>query len=191
MISIYPNDLGTISVTRLGADQMGDALRTTPFGVPFLILEDDAVPTDRTFRNAWEADFSAPHGTGMGPQRWLIQQAEAALTEIAARLAPAAPELFETDPLVITPFDEVVWEGDLADISADEKRARYDAWVADTQAKHAAYAADVDAYNARQAVQHEKVVANFQAQQQADTDRCNELIEQMKAEVLAVEGVQL
>lgn len=172
MISVYPNDVGTISVTRLGADQVGDALRTTPFGVPFLILEDDAVLTDRTFRNAWEADFSEPHGVGLGPHRWFIQQAEAEIVEIASRVAPIEPEA-----TVAAPFDEVAFPDDL---TPEERQARYFAYVA-----------DVEAHNTAGAKRHAKAMAAFQSQQQSDTNRCNALIEQMKAEVFAIEGVIL
>ncbi len=43
------------------------ALKDTPEGLPFWIVEDAEIPSDRTFRNAWEADealLGSPHGTG-------------------------------------------------------------------------------------------------------------------------------
>ena len=40
--------------------------KDVPAGTPYLIVEDDAIPSDRTFRNAWEADFSNPDGYGIG-----------------------------------------------------------------------------------------------------------------------------
>lgn len=51
------------------------ARKDVPFGAPYLIVEDNAIPTDRTFRAAWEADFSNPDGYGLGAQRWFIAQA--------------------------------------------------------------------------------------------------------------------
>jgi len=55
---IYPNDSGGISVVipapGFSAD---DCLSAVPSGSPYRIVEDDAIPADRTFRNAWEADF--------------------------------------------------------------------------------------------------------------------------------------
>ena len=44
--------------------------KDVPAGVPYLVIEDDDVPTDRTFRNAWEADFSTPDGYGIGAKEW-------------------------------------------------------------------------------------------------------------------------
>jgi hypothetical protein len=40
--------------------------KDVPAGTPYLVVEDDAIPSDRTFRNAWEADFSNPDGYGLG-----------------------------------------------------------------------------------------------------------------------------
>jgi len=40
------------------------AAKDVPAGIPYKIVEDDAVPTDRTFRGAWESDMSDPHGVG-------------------------------------------------------------------------------------------------------------------------------
>jgi hypothetical protein len=45
-----------------------------PAGVAYLIVEDDAIPSDRTFRGAWEADFSNPDGYGIGADAWFAQQ---------------------------------------------------------------------------------------------------------------------
>lgn len=40
------------------------ARRDVPEGIPYKILEDSDLPTDRTFRNAWELDFANPDGYG-------------------------------------------------------------------------------------------------------------------------------
>ena len=50
------------------------ALKDVPAGLPYLIVEDDAIPSDRSFRNAWEADFSNPDGYGIGPEAWFAAQ---------------------------------------------------------------------------------------------------------------------
>ena len=42
------------------------AVKDVPAGVPYLIIPDDMLPTDREFRAAWEADFSNPDGYGIG-----------------------------------------------------------------------------------------------------------------------------
>lgn len=59
---IYPNDnLGVaVIVPAPGIDQT-EALRAVPTGKPYLIIDAADIPTDRTFRDAWSADFdSAP-----------------------------------------------------------------------------------------------------------------------------------
>lgn len=43
------------------------AAKDVPSGLPYWIVADDVIPTDRTFREAWEADetlLGAEHGTG-------------------------------------------------------------------------------------------------------------------------------
>ena len=40
------------------------ARRDVPEGIPYKILEDSDLPIDRTFRNAWELDFTNPDGYG-------------------------------------------------------------------------------------------------------------------------------
>lgn len=56
---IYPNDDGGISVVipvpGISQTQVLDAV---PTGKPYLILDSSDIPTDRTFRDAWQADFT-------------------------------------------------------------------------------------------------------------------------------------
>jgi hypothetical protein len=40
------------------------AAKDVPSGLPYLIVDVADIPADRTFRAAWEADFSNPHGFG-------------------------------------------------------------------------------------------------------------------------------
>lgn len=42
------------------------ATKDVPNGLPYLIVDDTDIPTDRTYRDAWEADFSTPDGYGEG-----------------------------------------------------------------------------------------------------------------------------
>jgi hypothetical protein len=61
---IYQNESGGVSVIiptgELSIEEV--AAKDVPAGTPYLVVEDDAIPSDRTFRNAWEADFSNPDG---------------------------------------------------------------------------------------------------------------------------------
>jgi hypothetical protein len=52
------------------------AAKDVPAGTPYLIVTTDDIPSDRTFRNAWEADFSQPDGEGIGADAWFAQQAK-------------------------------------------------------------------------------------------------------------------
>jgi len=44
---------------------------------PFRIIPASAIPQDRTYRDAWTADFSAPDGYGIGAEAWFAEQASA------------------------------------------------------------------------------------------------------------------
>jgi len=73
---LYPNSEGGVSVI-LPAGELSIedvAQKDVPAGTPYLIVEDDVIPSDRTFRGAWEADFSNPDGYGIGADAWFAQQ---------------------------------------------------------------------------------------------------------------------
>jgi len=69
---IYPNSEGGISIlTPTGDLPIEDvAQKDVPAGTPYVIVEDDTILTDRSFRNAWEADFSSVTDTAMGEAAW-------------------------------------------------------------------------------------------------------------------------
>ena len=56
------------------------AQKDVPAGAPFLFIESDDVPSDRAFRGAWEADFSSPHGYGIGAEAYFARKAAEATT---------------------------------------------------------------------------------------------------------------
>ena len=45
-------------------------LKDVPAGVAFKIVNVSDIPTDRTYRGAWEADMSNPDGYGLGHDVW-------------------------------------------------------------------------------------------------------------------------
>ena len=61
---IYKNESGGVSVLHptdealslMTIDEI--ALKDVPTGLPFAIVEDSEIPTDRTFRDAWTVDDS-------------------------------------------------------------------------------------------------------------------------------------
>lgn len=65
---IYPNADGGISVIvpspGCGLTVEEIAAKDTPHGAPFRIIDVSDIPADRTFRDAWTADFSNPDGFG-------------------------------------------------------------------------------------------------------------------------------
>lgn len=87
---IYPQPNGVVAIIIpteefLASYTVEDlAAKDVPAGVPYKIIDAADVPTDRTFRNAWEADFSAPDGHGLGHDAWAAQKAAE---------APEQPEL--------------------------------------------------------------------------------------------------
>ena len=73
---IYPDSSGGVCVVvPSGELPISDvAQKDVPAGVPYKIITRDEVPLDRTFRAAWEADFSNPDGHGIGAEAWFAQQ---------------------------------------------------------------------------------------------------------------------
>ncbi len=59
---IYPNDNGGIVLLtpapECGLSLQEIAAKDVPAGKPYKIIDAADVPADRTFRNAWTADFS-------------------------------------------------------------------------------------------------------------------------------------
>jgi len=77
---IYPNDDGGVSViypspnTKYTIEEI--ALKDVPKGKPYRIIEQTDVPTDGTFRNAWEYDFGTldnVDGFGLGSEGFFNQ----------------------------------------------------------------------------------------------------------------------
>jgi hypothetical protein len=99
---IFPN-LTTISVMRpldCGLPVQEIARKDVSFGVPYRIIDAALIPEDRTYRDAWTADFSAPDGTGLGPHRWWIEQFMAEIAQLEAQKTPDdadAAERFEAE----------------------------------------------------------------------------------------------
>jgi len=50
---IYTNSDGTVSIITPTGD-VNDAIKDVPSGLSYEIVEDSAIPTDRSFRNAWK-----------------------------------------------------------------------------------------------------------------------------------------
>lgn len=69
--------------------------KDVPPGFPYLIVEDDVVPEKENFRAAWEADFSEPHGYGIGAKAWFIEQYQSEISAIEAADGAAMPDKAE------------------------------------------------------------------------------------------------
>jgi hypothetical protein len=75
---IFPNGLGGVAIIHptgeLPIEQV--ALKDVPPNVPYRFVNEDGIPSDRIFRDAWEADFSNPDGYGIGPEAWFAQRVQ-------------------------------------------------------------------------------------------------------------------
>lgn len=75
---IYPQEDGSIALIipapecKISVEEI--ARKDVPEGVPYLIVNDSDLPEDHTYFNAWEADFSNPHGHGIGQDAWFAEQ---------------------------------------------------------------------------------------------------------------------
>ena len=76
---IFPNAEGGIAViVPSGLLPVAETARKdVPQGTPYRIIDAADLPEDRTFRAAWEADFSTPDGLG-DPQGWWSEQGQSA-----------------------------------------------------------------------------------------------------------------
>lgn len=54
---IYPNDDGGICII-IPAESVEAAMKDVPAGKPYKIVDAADIPADRTFRDAWTADFT-------------------------------------------------------------------------------------------------------------------------------------
>ena len=66
---IYQTNEGGVAVivpANCGLTVEEIAAKDVPAGTPYKIVTTDDIPSDRTFRGAWEADFSNPDGYGIG-----------------------------------------------------------------------------------------------------------------------------
>jgi hypothetical protein len=105
---IYPLDDGIAVVIPSGELPIEDvAAKDVPAGTPYLLIDASDLPTDRTFRAAWTADFSAPDGYGIGADAWFAARAAQARQPTPPE-PPDSPEadlpLPSTDP---APFTEI------------------------------------------------------------------------------------
>jgi hypothetical protein len=50
------------------------ARKDVPAGIPYKIIDVSEIPSDRTFRAAWESDFTNPDGYGIGADAWFAEQ---------------------------------------------------------------------------------------------------------------------
>lgn len=77
---IYPTPEGGIAVIvpapECGLSAQEIARKDVPAGAPYKIVDAADVPADRTFRGAWEGDFSQPDGHGIGHNAWFAEQAQ-------------------------------------------------------------------------------------------------------------------
>jgi hypothetical protein len=132
-VIIYPvvdNSLAVITpVLESGLTIEQIAAKDVPAQVPYLIVDRSELPADKTFRLAWQADFSNPHGHGIGQQAWFIQQYNAEISAINAEQAPSV--------MAAVAYEDATFpEG----FSEKQKQEAYDqlvAYVADQNAQAA------------------------------------------------------
>ena len=73
IIYAYQGSLSILVPT--GALPVDDVARKdVPPGVPFRIVDASEIPSDRSERDRWVADFSNPDGYGIGPDAWFAEQ---------------------------------------------------------------------------------------------------------------------
>ena len=72
---IYPTLTGIAIIYPIAYMDIKEiARKDVPAGVPYLIINDSDIPEDKTYIDAWEADFTSPHGVGIGAEAWFLEQ---------------------------------------------------------------------------------------------------------------------
>ena len=73
---IHPTDDGIMILVPAdcGLSISEIARKDVPAGVPYIIVDVSDIPEDRTYRNAWECDFSNPDGYGIGADAWRAEK---------------------------------------------------------------------------------------------------------------------
>lgn len=75
---IYPTDDGGVAVIvpapECGLSIEEIAAKDVPVGKPYKIVDVADIPTDRTFRAAWETEITDPDGHGIGHEAWFAAQ---------------------------------------------------------------------------------------------------------------------
>lgn len=72
---IYPSGDGISVIIPSGLLPIEDVARKdVPDGVPYRIVDEADIPSDRSERDRWEADFSTPDGYGIGAEAWFAEQ---------------------------------------------------------------------------------------------------------------------
>jgi hypothetical protein len=75
---IYQNDEGGVDII-IPAKECGltieeIAAKDVPAGKPYKIVDVADIPSDRTFRAAWETEITDPDGHGIGHEAWFAAQ---------------------------------------------------------------------------------------------------------------------
>lgn len=98
-VIIYPNG-ETISILYPAGDLplLEVARKDVPANTPYKVIDKSQIPQDRTFRLAWDADFSQPDGYGIGRKAWFIERYG---DEIALINSMPAPEPSEESPNIV------------------------------------------------------------------------------------------
>lgn len=93
LFPLSPSGVGiVIPAAGCGIPVMEIARKDVPAGVPFLIVQDDALPGPVEDSASWVVDFSKPDGVAIGPQQWFINQAQSVIDAWMASTPPEEDE---------------------------------------------------------------------------------------------------
>lgn len=77
---IYQTDEGGVAVIIPAPECLQEhtiediAAKDVPSGKPYKIVDVSEIPSDRTFRAAWETEITDPDGHGIGHEAWFAAQ---------------------------------------------------------------------------------------------------------------------
>lgn len=75
--------------SRLTVEQI--ALKDVSQGTPYLIIDASDLPSDPTYRDAWDADFSQPSGIGLGADEFWKQNPHLLQDDVVPAMPAISP----------------------------------------------------------------------------------------------------
>ena len=80
--SDFNNSLISIIIPAVESDINEIADKDVPVGKPYIIVNDSDIPSERTYRSAWRANFDSPDGYGLTTEEFKAKYPNSIFTAV-------------------------------------------------------------------------------------------------------------